>query len=433
MSQLIGLSIFIGLFILMFIIIFIKANLIICQPNEILIISGRKRKLADGTTCGYRLIKGGHGFKIPIIESIKRLSLTTIPIEIRLKAALSKGVLPINVDGRANIKIAGNENENLSNAIERFLGKNINEIAIVAKEAIEGSLRGVLSTVTPEDANANRVELAEKVAEHSKIDLAKLGLVLDFVKIQNISDDQGYLEAIGRKKNAEIVRNAKIAEATAEAEARIVAAEQKQRGSVAESKSEMNIVEARNSLMIHQAELEAKSNQAQEKSRLAGEIVRVEEEKRREEKRIELNKKKYEANVVVPAQAEKQANELKARGKAAKIFEDGKATAEAVKLMQQEWQEGNTRELFLIQMLPELLDKVTRVVADNLHIEKLTVLDSGDGNGLPSHVKNLTGSVVTIIEQLKNTTGLDIPGILSTANSKEIGDSEIPKELAYKS
>lgn len=430
MSQLIGIAIAGGAVATMLLIVFIKANLVICQPNEVLIISGRRRKLPDGTEIGYRVIRGGRGFKIPIIESVKRLSLTTLPIEIQIGKALSKGVIPIHVEGRANVKIAGSDKEGLNNAIERLLGKNLNEITQVAKETIEGSLRGVLATVTPEDANTRRLEIAGKVSEEASSDLFKLGLVLDFIKIQNISDDQGYLEAIGRKKNAEVMKNARIAEATAEAEARTVAAEQKRRGSVAEAESEMVIAEAENKLSVHRANLAAETNRSEQRSRIAGDIARVEEEQKLEEGRIELNRKKYEAEIVIPSEAERQAAELKARGAAARILEDGKATAEAVELMQAQWQDGKTRELFLIQMLPELLDKVTKVIADNLHIEKLTVMDSGNGNGLPTHVKNLTSSAVTILEQLKNTTGIDIPGLLqNSGDSKKHNGAELPKEL----
>ncbi|RMD85570.1 MAG: flotillin family protein [Calditrichaeota bacterium] len=429
MTQMIGLAIGLGVVAVMLLIVFIKTNLIICQPNEVLIISGRRRKLPDGTEVGYRIIKGGRGFKIPIIESVSRLPLNNIPIEIRIQKALCKGIIPINVDVRANVKIAGSEAQGLSNAIERFLGKNLHEIANVAKETIEGNLRGVLATVTPEEANDRRLELAEQVAGEAQVDLRKLGLVLDFVKIQNISDDQGYLEAIGKKKNAEVIKNARIAEATADAEARMVAAEQKRKGRIAETEAEMSITEAENKLAVHQANLVAQTNQAEQKARLAGEIARVEEEKRLEAIRIDLNKKKYEAEVVIPAEAEKKAVELKAQGEAAKILEDGKATAEAIHLMQTYWQNGQTRELFLIQMLPELLDKVTRVIADNLHIEKLTVLDSGNGNGLPTYVKNITHSAVTLLEQLKTATGLDLTGILQNAEKNHKNSAKLPKEL----
>lgn len=429
MEQLIGIAIFVGAILLMLIIIFIKAHLVICQPNEVVIISGRKRKFTDGTILGYRVIKGGRGFKLPIIESVRRLSLNTIPINIQLTKALSKGIIPIHVDGRANVKIGGSEKEGLDNAIERFLGKNLNEIAAVAKETIEGSLRGILATVTPEEANAERLKLSEMVAKEALGDLRKLGLVLDFIKIQNISDDQGYLEAIGRGKNAEVVKNAKIAEATAEAEARIVAAEEKRRGSVAESNAEMKIVEAENKLHVHRSKLELETNKIRERADVAGAIARVQEEQRLENERVLLNEKKYQAEVVIPAEAEKKANILKAGGEAAKILEDGKATAEAIKMMQTEWKDGKTRELFLIQMLPELLDNVTRVVADNLHIEKLTVLDSGEGNGLPGYVKNLTGAAISVIEQLKNATGLDLPGLLNAAADNKKNGNKIPKEF----
>ena len=430
MSQLIGLGIAAGIIAIMMFIVFIKANLVICQPNEVLIISGRRRKLPDGSVVGYRVIKGGRGFKFPIIESVQRLPLNNMPIAINITKALAKGIIPVNVDGRANVKIAGSEKDGLSNAIERFIGKNLNDIAQVAKETIEGSLRGVLAQVTPEEANAQRLEIAEQVAEQARKDLFKLGLVLDFIRIQNISDDQGYLEAIGRKKNAEIIKNARIAEATAEAEARVVTAEEKRKGSVAESEAEMVITEAEHKLHVHRANLAAETNRAEQRAKVAGEIARVKEEQHLESGRIELNRKKFEAEVVVPAEAEKRASELKAIGEAARILEDGKATAEAIQLMQAQWKDGKTRELFLIQLLPELLDKVTRVVADNLHIEKLTVLDSGNGNGLPTHVKNLTGSAVMILEQLKNATGLDLPGLLQNAGvkSKKNG-AEIPKEL----
>ncbi len=431
MTETIGLGLGLGAMAIMLMIVFIKANLIICQPNEILIISGRQHQLPDGTVIGYRVIKGGRGFKLPVLESVKYLSLTAMPIEIRITKALAKGIIPIDVDGRANVKIAGSEKDGLSNAIERFLGKNVNEIAQVAKETIEGNLRGVLAQMTPEEANAQRLALAEKVAEPARQDLQKLGLVLDFVKIQNISDDQGYLNAIGRRKNAEVIKHARIAEATAEAEARKVAAEQKCKGKVAEAEAEMAITRAENRLKVHRAELAAETNRAEQKAQVAGEITRVEEQQHLEAGRIELNRKKCQADVVVPAEAEQKAAELQASGEAAKILEDGRATAEAIKLMRDQWQDGHTRDLFLIQMLPELVDKITRVVADNLHIDKLTVLDSGNGNGLPAYVKNLTGSAVSILEGLKTATGIDLPAILNNKENKQkINGAEIPKELS---
>jgi flotillin len=391
---------------------FIKANLRICHPNEILVFSGRKRTLRDGSAVGYRIIKGGRGLKIPIIESVSRLPLTTIPIELDLSGALTNGIIPINLQAMANVKIAGSEEEGLSNALERFLGKNIDDISRVAKENIEGSLRGVLATLTPEEANSNRLEFAEKVVQEARSDLQRLGLVLDTFKVQQISDKEGYLDAIARRKNAEVRRDARITEAAAAAEARLVAAEAKKKGTVAEAEADMTIVEAENKLRVKRADLAAEANRAEAKATVAGGIARIEEEQKLEEKRVATNTHKYEADVIVPARAEREAKELKAKGEAARIAEDGRATAEAVRVLREQWEKEDTRELFLIQQLPDILDKVTRVVSDNLSIDKVTIVDSGDGQGMPAYVRGVTGSIVAIFEQIKNATGLDIPEIL---------------------
>lgn len=406
---------------------FTKAFLKICAPNEMLIFSGRTRELPDGTIIGYRIIKGGRTFQFPIIETVKRMSLETMPIEIELKGALAKGIIPLDVSGMANIKIAGTQEQGSSNAIERFLGKKREEIARIAKETLEGSLRGVLATLTPEEANTDRLKFAQEVMNQASEDFRKLGLVLDTFKIQSVSDSQRYLEAIGRKKNAEVQRDARIAEAESEAEARKVAAVARNEASVAEAEAEMITVGAQNRLRVTKAELEVTSNQAEAAAKVAGDIAKAEHENTLEKVRIDLNKKKYQADVVVPAAAAKEASELSAQGEAAKILEDGKATADAVKLMREQWDQGNTKELFLIQLFPEIVDKVSRVVADNLHIEKLTVVDSGNGNGIPQLVKGLTGSVVSIIEEIKTATGLDIPDLLSRKTEET---SQIRNEIS---
>jgi flotillin len=405
---------------ILIILAFIKANLRICHPNEILVFSGKKRKLKDGTVVGYRYIKGGRGLKIPIVESVTRLPLNTIPIELELSGALTNGVIPVNIQAMANVKIAGSEEDGLNNALERFLGRNVTDISQIAKETLEGSLRGVLATLTPEEANSQRLQFAEKVTTEARSDLQNLGLVLDTFKIQSLSDSEGYLDAIGRKKNAEVRRDATIAEANAEAEARQVAAEAKKKGSVAESESEMNIVEANNKLQVLRADLTAETNRAEAKAQVARAIAEVEEQQKLEARRVEMNKSKYQAEVVVPAEAQKEAKVLEAVGEAASIVEDGKATAEAVRVMREQWEKEDTRELFLIQQLPDILDKVTSVIAENLSIDKVTVLDSGNGNGMPTYVKGVTGSVVAIMEQIKNATGLDIPEILRAKNRPEL-------------
>jgi flotillin len=427
-AQLTGIALGLGALALLLILVFIKANMVICQPNEVVVIAGRRRKLPDGTVVGYRIIRGGRGFKWPFIESVKRLPLTTRTIDIDLSKVLCAGMIPVNIEGRANVKIAGREEEGLENAIERFLGKGIDAVDRTSKQVLDGSLRGIVAAVSPEDANARRLEIARQTAERAREDLGRLGIVLDFFQIQSISDDQGYLEAIGRKRNAEVLRDAQMAEAEADAEARQVSAEQQRIGREAEIKAEKAIVQHENELAVQRADLLAEANRAEEKASVAGEIARAEEQVVLEATRAELSTKREEADTVVPARARREAALLEAEGKAAKILENGRAMSGAVELMRNQIQAGATEDLFLIQMLPGLLDKVTRVVADNLRVDKLTILDSGDGEGLPTYVKNLTNSAVTMLEQLRNATGVDLERLAMTAAERKDKATELPTE-----
>jgi flotillin len=426
-AQMTGIAIGLGGLAVLALIVFIKNNMIICQPNEIVILSGRKRTQPDGSVAGYRVIRGGRGFKWPFIESVARLPLTTLPIEVHLPKALCAGMIPVSIEGRANVKLAGRPEEGLESAVERFLGKGADAVTRTAQQTIEGALRGVIATVSPEEANAQRLQLAKDVTSQAREDLGRLGIVLDFFQIQSIADDQGYLEAIGRRKNAEVRRDAKIAEAQADAEARQVSAEQRRIGREAEVEAERSIIKRENALAVERAELATESNRAEERSKVAGDIARTEERIALESKKVELSGKKQEAETIIPARAAREAKVLHAEGNAARILEDGKATAQAIGLMREQWQDGDTHDLFLIQLLPELLDKVTSVVSDNLRIDKLTILDGGDGKGLPSYVNNITGSAVAMLEQLKNATGIDIEKLAQRGTSDT--SAQVPKEL----
>ncbi len=425
-AQMTGIAIGLGVLGALLLIIFLKANIVLCQPSELVVLAGRQRRRPDGTKVGYRVIRGGRGFKWPLVESVARLPLTTIPVEVQLPNAMSQGMIPLTVEGRATVKLAGRAEEGMDAAIERFLGKGPDAVTKTARQALEGAIRGIVATMTPEQANTQRLELAKQAAERAQADLKRLGVVLDFLQIQEISDEQGYLAAIGRQQNAAVQRDAKIAEARAEAEARQVAAEQQRLGRGAEIDAELQIVAAENGLAVKRADLEAGANQARERASVAGDIARTEEKVQLEERRIQLSEKKQEAETLIPARAARKAEELKAQGAAARILEDGKATAGAVELMRAQWQEGESRDLFLIRLMPELLDQVTRVVSENLRIDKLTILDGGNGEGLPTYVKNLTNSAVTLLEQVKNATGIDLAKL---AESKGDDDKGLPRQL----
>lgn len=401
----------------------IRANLKICQPNELLIFSGKKRQLPDGSTLGYRIIRGGRAFRIPIIEQVDRLVLNTIPIDLMVSNAYSKGGIPLTVRAIANVKIASNEPE-INNAVERLLGKPLGDVQSIAKETLEGNLRGVLATLTPEEVNDDRLKFAKTLLDEADNDLSALGLQLDTLKIQSVEDDRGYLDAIGRQRTAQIISAAEITEA-----------EQRQHARLAEAVADKSIAEAENEVRIVKAQLSAEAEAEEAKISVAAKVAEARAEQELAEQEITLAEKRQRSRVIVAAEAERQAKEEEAKGNAARILEDGQAEVEVLRRKLELWKQAGTdaERLFLIQMLPDILKQVVGTV-DNLKIDKITVVDSGQGGGgtgVPAVFNQIAGATPALLESLKATTGIDVAGLLNKAaasemNTKQLTEKSIP-------
>ncbi len=384
----------------------VRANLKICQPNEVLIFSGRRRALTDGSSLGYRVIRGGRGFRIPLIERVDRLALNTIPIDLTVTNAYSKGGIPLSVRAIANVKVASTEPE-LNNAVERLLGKNLNEIQLIAKETLEGNLRGVVALLSPEEVNEDRLKFARELVEEADNDLSALGLQLDTFKIQSVEDDRGYLNAIGRQQTAHIIAAAEIAEADRREAARL-----------AEARADKSIAEAENDVRIVKAQLAARSEAEEAKVNVAADVARATAEQELALQEIELAEKRQRAQIIVKAEAERRAKEESAKGNAARIFEDGQAEVEVLRRKLELWQQAgpDAERLFLIQMLPDILKEVIKTV-DNLKIDKLTVVDGGRaGDGVPALFSQIAGATPALLESLKASTGVDVAALLMRAH-----------------
>jgi flotillin len=212
----------VAIIVLMMFMSFVRSLIWVCRPNQILIFSGRKHNV-DGATVGFRVTHAGLSFRMPIIETVSVMDVSLIPLELSITNAYSKGNIPLNVHAMANFKISSNP-KIVINAIERFLGRSQEEIAKVAKETLEGSLRGVLATLTPEQVNEDKLKFAESLADEVEDDLEKLGLHLDTLKIQHVHDGEGskYLENIGRQQIAYMIRDAENAESNAKSEASLI-------------------------------------------------------------------------------------------------------------------------------------------------------------------------------------------------------------------
>ena len=224
-----------------------------CAPNEVLVFSGPPSRVGS-ERYGYKVIAGG-GFRlrIPLLEQVDRLDLTNMIIELHAHNAYAKGGVPVHVQAIANVKIASHE-PMLNNAIERFLGKTRSEVMAISKATLEGALRGVLATLTPEQLNEDRAMLDKKLVVEAEQDMSSLGLVVDTLMIQNITDDVKYLDSIGRIRNSELISSARIAEAIARADSHVREAENNEQEvdaqivaaiAIAEADAERALVDAR--------------------------------------------------------------------------------------------------------------------------------------------------------------------------------------------
>jgi len=387
------------------------------RPNEVLIFSGRshKERLADGSVVelGYRKVFGGRSWRVPIIETVERMDLTTIPVKVTSTNAYSKGGIPLMVQAIANVKISS-DMRIVGNAIERFLGRSRAEVQQVARETLEGHLRQVLAEMTPEDVNEERLVFAKKLLEEANDDLAKLGLDLDTLKIQHISDETDYLDSIGRKQIAEIIKKAEIAESDMEREAAQVEADSTGLAEVARQESSKAIVMAQNDLRRFVADLDGQAKSEEERTVAAAQTARALAEQELQKVRAELEQKRLEADVVVPADTEKRAEEVRAKGKAAFVAEEGKAQAAILQMLNEAWAEAGTRakEIYLIQQLETIISSVVDAVR-NVTVDNVNLLDDGDGTALPAYVSAYPAIVTAVLSELTKSTGIDVPSVLA--------------------
>jgi flotillin len=382
----------------------------ICAPNEVLIFSGSQRRVGNRQV-GYRLVQGGRGIRIPLLERVDSMDLTNMIIDLRVQNAYSKGGIPLNVEGVANIKVASTE-PTIGNAIERLLGKPREEIMLVARETLEGNLRGVLATLTPEEVNQDRIKFAQKLLTEADKDLESLGLELDTLKIQHVSDNKMYLDSLGRKQSADLVMRSRIAEAEERAVAAERAAENLETQEIARVVAEISVAKADAHKRILDATTTKVSVVAEARSYVTAAVAKATAELPVQEARLEQVRLQLLADRVKPAEAKMRQMQEQARGRSAQIVEDGKATAEALRQLATTWEQSgdSAREILVAQKLNGLVGELMKTVSAN-PINKVTFIDKALTDG--SSGGNLAVKAAVTSEQLKHTLGLDVPALLN--------------------
>ena len=427
-------------------------------PNQVLVVSGRKHRLEDGSVVGFRIVKGGGTFVWPILEKVDIASLELLTIDVQTPEVYTSKGVPVKVDGVSQIKVKGDD-VSIRTAAEQFLGKSQDEIRNIATQTLEGHLRAILGTMTVEEIYQNRDAFAQKVQEVAAGDMGNMGLGIVSFTIRDIRDGQGYLDALGKPRIAQVKRDAIIAQAEADRDATIRSAQANQAGQEAKFLADTKVAEAQRDYQMNVANYQASVNQQKAQADLAydlqkfktGQLVKAEEVQVNiveKQKQIELQQqeilrkqRELEATVQKPADAERykvetlanakkfqleteaagsasatkatgfasadvakatgiaeaEANKARGLAEAAVIEAQGKATAEAMLAKAESFKQYNEAAVIemIVRVLPEVAGKVSEPLSKT---EKMVIINSGNGPG--GGASKLTGDVTTIISQL---------------------------------
>jgi flotillin len=383
----------------------VKRLLWVSTPNEALIFSGATRRVGDRTV-GFRFVRGGRSLRRPFVERVDVLDLSMFTVNVHVEGAFSKGGIPLTIQGVANVKLPGEE-PLLSNAAERFLGRSREEIYHIAKETLEGNLRGVLASLTPEELNEDKLRFVNTLLEEAEHDMSRMGLVLDTLKIQNVTDEVNYLSSIGRIRSASLNMEQATAEAEARADASVQQAMNWSKSEIAKTEADLQIARQETQKRIADAKSRREALIQEERGAVAAIVAQTKAEIERQKARALQEKRRLEADVVQPALAQQRAAEEQARGEAASVIERGRAEAESLKRLVEAYRAGGVgaREVLALQNLLPLIDHVSGANLP-LSIKKLSVLPQGGASG-----SDLARKTIGAVEQIRAATGVDLGGV----------------------
>jgi flotillin len=464
-------------------------------PDEALIVTGSylgsKNVHVDESGNKIKIVRGGGTFVLPIFQQAEPLSLLSIKLDVQTPEVYTEQGVPVMADGVAIIKVGSSIGE-IATAAEQFLGKTRQDMENEAKEVLEGHLRSILGSMTVEEIYKNRDKFSQEVQRVASQDLAKMGLVIVSFTIKDVRDKNGYLDALGKPRIAQVKRDADIATAEAEKETRIKRAEADKEArkaelerlteiaeaekinqlKLAEFRREQDIAKARADQAYHLEEAKAKQEVTEQQMQIK--IIERQKQIELEEKEILRRERQYDSEVKKKADAERYAIEQAAAAEKAKLMAEadaqkyrieamakaeaerirldglakaeaekakGEAEAEIIRLKGLAEAEAKQKiaEAFerygqaaildmIIKMLPEYAKQVASPLAN---IDKITIVDTGS-NSTNGGANRITGYATNLMaslqETLKASTGIDVKQLLENFAAK--GNVEPPSAQA---
>ena len=424
-----------------------------------------------------RILIGRSGVKVPFLEKKDVLKLQLIPIDVKTSSAVpTADYININVDATVNVQV-GHTPDLIKLAAKNFLNKKPEYIAAVAREVLEGNVREIVGKMRLEEMVSDRQKFALLVKENADPDLAAMGLVITSFNVQNFTDNNHVIENLGVDNVVRIQKAAAISRAESERDIKVAQAKADKDANDAQVLSQTEIAKKQNELAIQKAELKQASDTKkaaadaayeiqQEEQRKTIEVTRTNADIARQEREVELKAReaqvaeqsltaevrkkaeaeKYrrqqeaEANLIerqreadaakyeqekkaeaVKAQADaaiyakqKEAEGIAAVGRAEAEAIEAKGIAEAQAMEKKAEAYAKYNNAAITEMIINQLPEIAKAIAEPISaIDKVTVIDSGTGEGGVSSVGGYTPAVLAkVIESVKETTGFDLTEVM---------------------
>ncbi len=459
----------IGVPILIVLLILMLAGYVKASTDEAFIITGLHKQP--------RILIGRSGVKIPFLEKKDVLKLQLIPIDVKTSSAVpTADYININVDATVNVQV-GHTPDLIKLAAKNFLNKKPEYIAAVAREVLEGNVREIVGKMRLEEMVSDRQKFALLVKENADPDLAAMGLVITSFNVQNFTDNNHVIENLGVDNVVRIQKAAAISRAESERDIKVAQAKADKDANDAQVLSQTEIAKKQNDLAIQKAELKQASDTKkaaadaayeiqQEEQRKTIEVTRTNADIARQEREVELKAKeaqvaeqaltaeirkkaeaekyrrqqeaeaamierqreadaaKYEQEKkaeAVKAQADaaiyakqKEAEGIAAVGRAEAEAIEAKGIAEAQAMEKKAEAYAKYNNAAITEMIIKQLPDIAKAIAEPISsIDKVTVIDSGNGQGGVASVGGYTPAVLAkVIESVKETTGFDLTEVM---------------------
>lgn len=437
-----------------------------CPSDKIMVVYGKVSRAKDGTHRSAKCVHGGTEFIVPLFQSYAFLDLTPISISVDLKSALSRQNIRIDVPSIFTVGIS-TEQGVMQNAAERLLGLKLPQIQELAKDIIFGQLRLVIATMDIEEINTDRDKFLEAVSRNVEGELKKIGLRLINVNVTDISDESGYIVALGKEAAAKAINDAKISvaeedrkgaigEANARKDQRIHVADADSQAIKGENEAKIEIANSQSLLREKQAEAEQRAVSAEKINAAKALADAYEAEKQAEIVRASREKATKEADVLVATEVEKAKIELQAEAEAERIRRQAKGEADAmfakmdaqargVKAVLTAQAEGlaeivkaaggnpdDATKLMIADKIEKLIETQVEAIK-NIKIDKVTVWDGGEGKeGKTATANFLSGMAKSLppMNDLFAMAGLEMPQFINPKEKAETANETKTEDKA---